>query len=318
MKKLLVFGAKGMVGSVLVQEARVQGQYHVIASSREDVDLTQADAVRDYIKAIGPDIVMIPAAKVGGIVANNTYPVDFLYQNVAIALNALDACHKAAVQMVLFMGSSCIYPKHCDQPISEEALLTSRLEPTNESYAIAKIAGLKACEAFNRQFDTDFRGIMPTNLYGVNDNYHATNSHVIPGLIRRMHEAKINKDREVVVWGSGKPLREFLFARDLAKACLKIVEVEKARYYECLPKGATHMNVGAGEEISIRELAEKIKAVIGLESEIIFDTAKPDGAPRKKLNTSRIRRLGWSPDIMLDEGLGLAYEDYLLSKSKKS
>ena len=316
MKKLLVFGAKGMVGSVLVQEAQAQGLYHVIASARDDVDLTQKDAVHDYIQSIGPDIVMIPAAKVGGIVANNTYPVDFLYQNIAIALNTIEACHKAAVKMVLFMGSSCIYPKYCEQPISEEALLTSPLEPTNESYAIAKIAGLKACEAFNRQFDTDFRGIMPTNLYGVNDNYHPTNSHVIPGLIRRMHEAKINNDREVLVWGSGKPLREFLFARDLAKACLKIVEIPKARYYQELPPGCSHMNVGAGEEVSIRDLAEKIKSVIGLNSEIIFDNTKPDGAPRKKLNSSRIRNLGWTPEIMLDQGLKLAYEDFLLSRSK--
>ena len=316
MKKLLVFGAKGMVGSVLVQEAQAQGLYHVIAAARDDVDLTQKDAVHDYIQSIGPDIVMIPAAKVGGIVANNTYPVDFLYQNIAIALNTIEACHKAAVKMVLFMGSSCIYPKYCEQPISEEALLTSPLEPTNESYAIAKIAGLKACEAFNRQFDTDFRGIMPTNLYGVNDNYHPTNSHVIPGLIRRMHEAKINNDREVLVWGSGKPLREFLFARDLAKACLKIVEIPKARYYQELPPGCSHMNVGAGEEVSIRDLAEKIKSVIGLNSEIIFDNTKPDGAPRKKLNSSRIRNLGWTPEIMLDQGLKLAYEDFLLSRSK--
>lgn len=311
MEKLLIFGASGMVGSALVNEALVQSQYEVIAASRQHADLTCQRSVDDYIASIKPDIVMIPAAKVGGIVANDTYPVDFLYENVAIALNTLAACHKTDVKMVLFMGSSCIYPKFSPQPISEEHLLTGKLEPTNEPYAIAKIAGLKACEAYNKQYSTDFRGIMPTNLYGANDNYHSNNSHVIPGLIRRMHNAKEERLSQLDVWGTGNPLREFLYASDLAKACLKIVNVSRQDYYRDLPPGSCHMNVGAGEQISIKELAKKIRDVIGLDANIVFDSSKPDGAPKKLLDSSRIRGLGWNPEIMLDQGLSLAYSDFL-------
>ena len=253
----------------------------------------------------------LAAAKVGGIHANNTYPADFIYENLMIEANIIHAAHVSGVQKLLFLGSSCIYPKHAEQPMKEEALLTGTLESTNEPYAIAKIAGIKLCESYNRQYGRDYRSVMPTNLYGPNDNFHPDNSHVIPAMMRRFHEAKLAKANEVIVWGSGKPMREFLHVDDMAAASIHVMELDNDTYRNNTQPMLSHINVGTGVDCTIRELAETMQRVVGFEGNLVFDSSKPDGAPRKLMDVSRINKLGWKASIILEEGLGQTYKWYL-------
>ncbi len=271
---------------------------------RAELDLTDGAAVREFMLAERPDFVYLAAAKVGGIYANNTYPADFLLENLKIQNNMIEACRNFEVEKLLFLGSSCIYPKLCLQPMKEEYLLESSLEPTNEAYAIAKIAGIKLCSAMNRQYGTNFMSVMPTNLYGPNDNYHPENAHVLPMLLRRFHETKLEGKDEVVVWGTGKPMREFLYSDDLAEACLFLMENYDAKEIgECI-------NIGTGKECTILELAEIVKETVGFEGKIILDTSKPDGTPRKLLDVSRIKKLGWEAKCSLRQGMAMAYKDF--------
>ena len=299
-KRIYVAGHGGMVGKALVR--RLEREDCEILTAPRSLDLREQALVRDWFDANRPDAVLLAAARVGGILANSERPGEFLYDNLAIAANVIEASRKAEVTKLLFLGSSCIYPKHTDQPITEEALLTGALEPTNEAYAVAKIAGLKLAAAYRRQYGCDFISAMPTNLYGPGDNYHPTGSHVIPGLIRRFHEAKQAGDDEVAIWGSGAPLREFLHVDDLADACIFLLE----RY-----SGETHVNVGFGQDIAIRDLAELVAETVGYKGTITCDTSKPDGTPRKLLDSSRLRSLGWQPKIGLKEGLADAYAAFL-------
>ena len=299
-KRIYVAGHGGMVGKALVR--RLEREDCEILTAPRSLDLREQALVRDWFDANRPDAVLLAAARVGGILANSERPGEFLYDNLAIAANVIEAARKAEVTKLLFLGSSCIYPKHADQPITEEALLTGALEPTNEAYAVAKIAGLKLAAAYRRQYGCDFISAMPTNLYGPGDNYHPTGSHVIPGLIRRFHEAELAGDDEVAIWGSGMPLREFLHVDDLADACIFLLE----RY-----SGETHVNVGFGQDIAIRDLAELVAETVGYKGTITCDTSKPDGTPRKLLDSSRLRSLGWQPKIGLKEGLADAYAAFL-------
>ena len=299
-KRIYVAGHGGMVGKALVR--RLEREDCEILTAPRSLDLREQALVRDWFDANRPDAVLLAAARVGGILANSERPGEFLYDNLAIAANVIEAARKAEVTKLLFLGSSCIYPKHTDQPITEEALLTGALEPTNEAYAVAKIAGLKLAAAYRRQYGCDFISAMPTNLYGPGDNYHPTGSHVIPGLIRRFHEAELAGDDEVAIWGSGMPLREFLHVDDLADACIFLLE----RY-----SGETHVNVGFGQDIAIRDLAELVAETVGYKGTITCDTSKPDGTPRKLLDSSRLRSLGWQPKIGLKEGLADAYAAFL-------
>lgn len=299
---IFVAGAHGMVGSSLVRELKRQGYRNLLTPTRTELDLTDQAAVHAYLRCHRPDVVIISAAKVGGIHANQTYPADFLYDNLIIECNVIHGAHLADVPRLLFLGSTCIYPKLSPQPIPEEALLTSSLEPTNEAYALAKIAGVKLCATYQAQYGRDYIAAMPTNLYGPGDNYHPENSHVIPGLMRRFFEAKEAGASQVTMWGSGEVQREFLFVDDLARACLYLLK----HYHEPL-----HINIGSEEEVTIRQLADKVAGVVGFEGEIVCDRSKPDGTPRKKSDTSRIRALGWEPSLSLDEGLPLAFADFL-------
>jgi GDP-L-fucose synthase len=274
------------------------------------LDLTNQQQVNDFIAREKPDQIYIAAAKVGGIYANNTYPADFIYQNLMIQTNIIHAAHKNNVEKLLFLGSSCIYPKSVKQPMQEEALLTSVLESTNEPYAIAKIAGIKLCESYNRQHNRDYRSVMPTNLYGPGDNYHLKNSHVIPALIRRFHEAKINDAIKVKIWGSGKPQREFLYVDDMATACIYVMKLNKIIYQQQTKPMLSHINVGTGKDITIKKLAENIAKVTGFKGKIEFDTTKPDGPKRKLMDSTRLNRLGWKFKIGLEQGLKQTYEDY--------
>jgi GDP-L-fucose synthase len=300
--KIFVAGHRGMVGSALVRRLQSAGYSQVITRSRQELDLLSQQAVHDFLQAEKPDYLFIAAAKVGGIQANNTYRADFLYQNLVIEANLIHGAHLAGVQRLMFLGSSCIYPKLAPQPLKEEYLLTGPLEPTNEPYAIAKIAGIKLAEAYNHQYGRQYTSAMPTNLYGPNDNYDLNNSHVLPALIRKAHEAKQRGDSELVVWGTGTPLREFLYADDLADACVFLME-----------KGfdGPLINVGCGTDVSIRELAERVVKVVGFEGRLTFDTSKPDGTPRKLMDVSLLNSLGWQPKVGLDEGIALAYQDFL-------
>jgi GDP-L-fucose synthase len=300
--KIFVAGHRGMVGSALVRRLQSAGYSQVITRSRQELDLLSQQAVHDFLQAEKPDYLFIAAAKVGGIQANNTYRADFLYQNLVIEANLIHGAHLAGVQRLMFLGSSCIYPKLAPQPLKEEYLLTGPLEPTNEPYAIAKIAGIKLAEAYNHQYGRQYTSAMPTNLYGPNDNYDLNNSHVLPALIRKAHEAKQRGDSELVVWGTGTPLREFLYADDLADACVFLME-----------KGfdGPLINVGCGTDVSIRELAERVVKVVGFEGRLTFDTSKPDGTPRKLMDVSLLNSLGWQPRVGLDEGIALAYQDFL-------
>lgn len=308
--KIYVAGHRGMVGSAIIRTLQAQGYTNFVTRTRAELDLTDQDAVRAFLKVEKPDQVYLAAAKVGGIHANNTYPADFVYQNLMIQANIIQAAHANDVQKLLFLGSSCIYPKAVPQPMREDALLTGVLEPTNEPYAIAKIAGIKLCESYNRQYGCDYRSIMPTNLYGPGDNYHPENSHVIPALIRRFHEAKINSASTVVIWGSGLPKREFLYVDDMAAACVHVMNLSKATYDQHTQPMLSHINVGSGHDITIKDLAEAIGATIGYQGEIIFDPSKPDGTLRKLMDSSRLNALGWQAQVNLRTGLKLAYEEF--------
>ena len=304
---VFVAGHRGMVGSAIVRRLQALGYRNILTAGRDVVDLVDQQAVQRFFEERAIDQVYLAAARVGGIHANNTYPAEFIYQNLMIEANLVHAAHAHGVQRLLFLGSSCIYPKLAEQPMREEALLTGVLEPTNEPYAIAKIAGIKLCESYNRQYGRDFRSVMPTNLYGPGDNYHPENSHVIPALLRRFHEAVQRGDREVVIWGSGAPRREFLHVDDMAAASVHVMELDEAVLRDHTRPMLSHINVGTGEDCTIRELAETVARVTGFTGRLVFDTDKPDGAPRKLLDVSRLAALGWRPQIGLEEGLRDAY-----------
>ena len=299
---ILVAGARGMVGSALVRRLRSAGYTRVLAPLRAELDLQHATATRDWLQREKPAYIFIAAAKVGGIHANNTFRAQFLHENLAIADNLIDGAHQAGVQRLMFLGSSCIYPKLAAQPIREDSLLTGPLEPTNEPYAIAKIAGVKMCEAYNAQYGRQYVSAMPTNLYGPNDNYDLQTSHVLPALIRKAHEARLRGDSEYVVWGSGTPMREFLYVDDLADACVHMME----RGYD-----GPLVNIGTGQDVTIRELAEAVMEVVGFTGRIVFDASKPDGTPRKLLDVGRLHALGWQHRVDLKQGIALAYQDFL-------
>lgn len=303
--KIFVAGHKGMVGSAIVRKLKANGYINILTQTRHELDLLDQQAVQSYLKEKRPDYIFIAAAKVGGIQANNTYRADFIYQNLVIEANLIHGAHEANVQRLCFLGSSCIYPRDCPQPIKETYLLTGPVEQTNEPYAIAKIAGIKLCESYNSQYKRQYICVMPTNLYGPNDNYDLNNSHVLPALIRKAHEAKINNESTLTVWGTGIPRRELLYVDDLAEACVFLMETG----YD-----GPLLNVGTGEDITIRELAEAVKKIVGLTGELIFDPTKPDGAPRKLLDISNLKALGWVPRVSLNEGIEATYKDYQGSK----
>jgi GDP-L-fucose synthase len=300
--KIYVAGHRGMVGSAILRKLQAEGYSNLVIRSSQELDLRNQQAVADFFNSEKPDYVFLAAAKVGGIVANNTYRADFLYENLAIQNNVIHQSYLQGVKKLLFLGSSCIYPKLAPQPLKEEYLLTGLLEPTNEPYAIAKIAGIKLCDAYRNQYGCNFISVMPTNLYGYNDNYHPENSHVLPALIRKFHEAKTSGGTNVTVWGTGSPLREFLFADDLADACYFLMQ----EYNE-----AGLINIGTGHDLSIKDLALLIKEVVGFTGDLVFDSSKPDGTPRKLLDVSKLHTLGWKHRIALQEGLALAYQDFL-------
>lgn len=312
---VFVAGHRGMVGSAIVRRLQALGYRNILTAGRDVVDLVDQQAVQRFFDERTIDQVYLAAARVGGIHANNTYPAEFIYQNLMIEANLVHAAHAHDVQRLLFLGSSCIYPKLAEQPMREEALLTGVLEPTNEPYAIAKIAGIKLCESYNRQYGRDFRSVMPTNLYGPGDNYHPENSHVIPALLRRFHEAVQRGDREVVIWGSGAPRREFLHVDDMAAASVHVMELDEAVLRDHTRPMLSHINVGTGEDCTIRELAETVARVTGFTGRLVFDTDKPDGAPRKLLDVSRLAALGWRPQIGLEEGLRDAYAWYVENRA---
>ncbi|MBV1951850.1 MAG: GDP-L-fucose synthase [Cycloclasticus sp.] len=309
--QIYVAGHRGMVGSAIVRELNKKGFRNIIKKTRNELDLLDQQAVSVFFQQEQPEYVVLAAAKVGGIFANNEYPADFIYENLMVQNNVIHQAYKAGVKELLFLGSSCIYPRLAPQPMTESALLTSGLEPTNEPYAVAKIAGIKMCESYNRQYGTDFRSVMPTNLYGPNDNYDLQNSHVIPGLIRRIHEAKINKDKALSVWGAGSALREFLYVDDLAEACVMLMNIPKGDYEQRIPVRSSHVNIGTGSDVSIKELVALLVSVIDYEGKIQWDASKPDGAPRKLLDVRRIDELGWKASIKLKDGLQLTYQSYL-------
>jgi GDP-L-fucose synthase len=310
-QRVFVAGHKGMVGSAIVRRLTALGYENILTASRNEMDLLDQGQVQAWFAEHKPDQVYIAAAKVGGIHANNTLPAEFIYQNLMIEANLVKAAHEAEVQKVLFLGSSCIYPKFAEQPMREDALLTGTLEPTNEPYAIAKIAGIKLCESYNRQYGRDYRSVMPTNLYGPHDNFHPENSHVIPALLRRFHEAVQEDASEVVIWGSGKPMREFLHVDDMAAASVHVMELDDATYQANTQPMLSHINVGTGVDCTIRELAETIAKVTGYRGELVFDSSKPDGTPRKLMDVSRLKTLGWEASISLEDGLRNAYSWYL-------
>jgi len=299
--KIFVAGHRGMVGSAIVRRLQSAGYTNVITRGRTELDLLNQQAVHDFLQAEKPDYIYIAAAKVGGIQANNIYRADFIYQNLMIEANLVHGAHLAGVQKLMFLGSSCIYPKLAPQPMSEDALLTGLLEPTNEPYAIAKIAGIKLCEAYNSQYGRQYISVMPTNLYGPNDNYDLNNSHVLPALIRKAHEAKLRGDDALVVWGTGTPMREFLYADDLADACVFLME----KGYD-----GPLVNIGTGTDVTIRELAETVLRVVGFQGGLTFDSSKPDGTPRKLMNVSRMTALGWQARTSLSDGIAMAYKDF--------
>lgn len=310
-KKIFIAGHNGMVGSAITRQLQHRDDIELITKSRNELDLTNQADVNAFFAKNKIDEVYLAAAKVGGIHANNTYPADFIYENLIMECNIIHAAHENNVQHLLFLGSSCIYPKLAKQPMTEEALLTGTLEPTNEPYAIAKIAGIKLCESYNRQYARDYRSVMPTNLYGENDNFHPENSHVIPALIRRFHDAKLNNDKQVVVWGTGTPMREFLYVDDMAAASVYIMELDKKTYQENTQSMLSHINVGTGKDCTIREMAETIAKVIGYKGKILFDSSKPDGTPRKLMDVSRLKKLGWQYTIDLETGLNKTYQWFL-------
>lgn len=309
--KIYIAGHRGLVGSAIVRQLEERGCQNLILRTHSELDLTDQTQVRAFFEAESPEYVILAAAKVGGIHANNTYPAEFIYDNMMIEANIVDAAYRNGVDHLLFLGSTCIYPAAVEQPMREDALLTDVLEQTNEPYAVAKIAGIKLCESYNRQYGTHYRSVMPTNLYGVHDNFHPENSHVIPGIMRRFHEAKMNNDKEVSVWGSGKAMREFLYVDDMAAASLFVLELDEETYQANTKPMLSHINIGTGVDVTIRELAETMKKVIGFEGDLVFDTTKPDGPPRKLIDVSRINAMGWKYSVDLEDGLKTTYDWFL-------
>lgn len=320
--KIYVAGHRGMVGSAIVRKLIAAGYDNIVTRTHSELDLLNQDAVNAFFAAERPDQVYLAAAKVGGIQANQTYPATFIYSNIMVQANVIEAAFRNGVKRLLFLGSSCIYPKYAPQPMREEALLTGKLESTNEPYAVAKIAGIKLCESYNRQFGAthgvDFRSVMPTNLYGPGDNYHPEDSHVVPGLIHRFHDAKIRNMPVVTIWGSGAPRREFLYVDDMANACLHVMHIDKVTYQQVTEPMQSHINVGYGSDLSIQELAELIGRIVGYSGRVEFDPNKPDGAPRKLIDSSRLKSLGWLPEVSLEVGLERAYADFLESLQRRN
>lgn len=314
-EKIYIAGHRGMVGSAIMRELRRTGYTNLVYRTHAELDLTNQTAVRQFFETEKPDQVYLAAAKVGGIHANNTYPAEFIYDNLMVQNNVIHQAFSSGVKKLLFLGSSCIYPKLASQPMGEDALLTGKLEPTNEPYAIAKIAGIKMCESYNRQYGqshgVDYRSVMPTNLYGPGDNYHPENSHVIPALIRRFHEAKISRAPEVIIWGTGQPRREFLYVDNLAKASIFVMGLNKVDYDLATSPMQSHLNVGFGTDVTIAELANAVAKATNYVGKITFDTSKPDGPPRKWMSSQRLNQLGWQPGIDLQQGLQMAYDDFL-------
>ena len=312
--RIFVAGHRGMVGSAVMRCLVARGRKNIVTRTKAELDLTQQQAVRDFFATEQIDQVYLAAGKVGGIHANATYPAQFIYQNLMMEANVIHEAWHAGVRKMLFMGSSCIYPRMAPQPMTENALMGGQLEPTNEPYAIAKIAGIKLCESYNRQYGkshgTDYRSVMPTNLYGPGDNYHPDNSHVIPALIRRFHEARLHLTPMVTIWGSGKPLREFLYVGDMAAASVHVMDIDKATYDAHTQATQSHINIGFGSDIDIASLAFSVARIVGYTGKIGFDSSKPDGPPRKLLETSKLKNLGWRPKVDLEKGLALAYADY--------
>jgi GDP-L-fucose synthase len=308
--RIYVAGHRGLAGSALVRRLRAAGYENLVLRSHAELELTDAAAVRRFFEAERPEHVLLAAAKVGGILANSTLPAEFIHQNLAIQTNVIHEAWRAGVKRLLFLGSSCIYPRDCPQPMKEEHLLTGPLEPTNRPYALAKIAGIEMCSAYNRQFGAQFLAVMPTNLYGPGDNYDLETSHVLPALIRKAHEAKARGDETLAVWGTGTPRREFLHSDDMADACLALLQLENERFRSAIGGYPPLVNIGAGKDLTIRELAQLVCEVVGFRGRLEFDAAKPDGTPRKLLDTSRLERLGWRSRIGLREGIGMAYEDF--------
>ena len=309
--KIYIAGHNGMVGSAIIKLLKTKGYQHLITRSHQALDLTQQQAVYDFMQTEKPDYVILAAAKVGGIFANNEYPAEFIYQNLMIESNVIHQAYLAGVQQLLFLGSSCIYPKQAHQPMAESELLTGRLESTNEPYALAKIAGIKLCESYNRQYGTDYRSVMPTNLYGDNDNFDLQNSHVIPALMRKIHEAKINQQESVEVWGTGKAKREFLHVSELASACYHLMLLDKAVYSQQTEPMLSHVNIGSGVDISIQQLVEMLIEVIAYQGQVKWNTDMPDGTPRKLLDVSLLKKLGWQASVDLKQGLTQTYQWYL-------
>ena len=310
-KKVFIAGHNGMVGNAILRILSNNPLIEIICKSKKELNLTNQKNVINFLQDEKPSEVILAAAKVGGIYANNTYPAEFIYDNIQIQTNIIHGSHLSNVQKLLFLGSSCIYPKYAPQPMKEDSLLTGCLESTNEPYAIAKIAGIKMCESYNRQYGRDYRSVMPSNLYGPGDNYHSQNSHVIPALIKKIHNAKITNSPTVNIWGSGNQRREFLYVEDMAKASIFLNNIDQKVYQETTNMMLSHINIGTGQDITIRELAESIKKTINYKGDLFFDNSKPDGPPRKLLNISKLKSLGWSPSISLKEGLELSYKDYV-------
>jgi len=315
---VFIAGHNGMVGSSILRLLSKQTDIKLIIASKKELDLRNQYEVGVFLQKTKPDHIILAAAKVGGINANNLYPAEFLHDNLSIQTNVISHAHRLGINKLLFLGSSCIYPKYASQPIIENSLLSGKLEPTNEPYAIAKIAGLKMCESYNRQYGVDYRSVMPTNLYGPRDNFDLENSHVVPALIRRFHEAKLNKEKSVVVWGTGMARREFLHVDDMAKACLFVLNLDRSKYAAVTSQSISHVNVGTGIDVSIKDLAELISLIVGYKGSIIFDTAKPDGTPRKLLDVSKLESLGWKSSINLENGLQHTYDWYCQNKKTQS
>jgi GDP-L-fucose synthase len=309
--KIYIAGHRGLVGSAIVRQLESRGFTNLLMRTHKEIDLTNQQQVQAFFQQEKPDYVILAAAKVGGIHANNTYPADFIYQNMMIEANVINSAYESKVKRLLFLGSTCIYPKAVEQPMREDALLTDVLEPTNEPYALSKIAGIKLCESYNRQHGTDFRSVMPTNLYGINDNFHPENSHVIPALMHRLHQAKVDNNVEVVVWGTGNAMREFLYVDDMAQASLFVLELDEQMYKDNTQPMLSHINVGTGKDTTIREMAETMRRVVGYQGKLTFDATKPDGAPRKLIDVSRLSNMGWKYGVDLEDGLKKTYKWYI-------